>query len=56
MLYKNRNPKMVEILQINHFGVIEEECLCKVCGKTWKPGLQDDWQCPRGCKIENLKE
>jgi len=48
MAVKNPNPKMIDIIQVNHFGLIEEKYLCKVCGKSWKPELSNE--CPNKCK------
>jgi len=51
---KNRNPKMVEILD-------ERDLVfkCKICGQVWLPGSKlnlKSWQCPKGCKAKDLKE
>jgi len=49
---KNRNPKMVEILDYN-----SPRFKCKKCGQIWFPEILAEgrfapgsWQCPAGCK------
>ena len=55
---KNMNPKMVEILNEETL-----ELRCKKCGRKWFPGIlsggrlaRGGWQCPEGCRSEDLKK
>ena len=51
---KNSNPKMVKILGKDNISF-----KCRVCGYVWyKPPLSKrfNWQCPKGCKLKDLKE
>ena len=51
---RNRNPKMVKIRGKGNISF-----KCKVCGKVWyKHPLSKrfSWQCPNGCKLEDLKD
>jgi len=53
MKLKNRNPKMVEILNTEYIGF-----KCRVCGQIWhKPPLTKrfNWKCPNGCTLEDLE-
>lgn len=55
---KNENPKMVEILNERTL-----EFKCKICGRKWFPSIlsggrlaRGSWQCPNGCKLEDLEK
>ena len=56
MKLKNRNPKMVEILNDK-----KATFKCKVCNQIWEPILRSEgriskggWHCPNGCTLEDL--
>ena len=65
----NLNPEMVEMILLSKDN-ISYKFKCKVCGQVWWPNIkpkkagelfgtsdyyQSAWQCPNGCKLEDLE-
>ena len=65
----NENPKMVEIIFFKDSYSFKFKC--RACGQEWLPSqkpkkpdevfsdsdlFKSSWQCPNGCKAEDVKE
>ena len=68
-LTRNMNPKMVKVLAAgSRFAKNKRDFLfkCLKCGEVWDVTInltgrgnkvpKKKWQCPEGCKLEDLKE